>query len=310
MKFSITVPAYKRKFLNDCIDSIIAQSYNCFELIIVDDASPEKLDEIVSLYNDNRIHYYRNEKNIGAINVVDNWNKCLEYATGEYIICMGDDDRLLPNCLEEYAKLIEKYPRLGVYHAWTEIIDENGIFVDLQEPRPEWESVYSFIWNRWNGRKQYIGDFLFDSKILKEKGGFYKLPLAWSSDDISAVIAAYGKGVANTQIPTFQYRESKYTISRTGISEKKLDAVLLSKLWYKDLLSIKPFNTMDIKFWTLLNQMFELHFYNMQRSIIKEDMKCKSVFRFVYWFRNRKRFSINAFVIKRVFLDSLVLLFK
>ena len=100
IKFSILVPAFKARFLAECIDSILSQTYTNLELIIVNDASPENLDEIVSRYDDARIQYYVNEKNFGAINVVDNWNKCLSYATGEYVICMGDDDKLLPCCLE------------------------------------------------------------------------------------------------------------------------------------------------------------------------------------------------------------------
>ncbi|MBQ8672678.1 MAG: glycosyltransferase, partial [Bacteroides sp.] len=47
MKFSITIPAYKRTYLQECIDSILAQTYTDFELIIVNDASPEDLDSIV-----------------------------------------------------------------------------------------------------------------------------------------------------------------------------------------------------------------------------------------------------------------------
>ena len=87
-KFSVVVPAYKANFLKECIDSVLAQTYVDFEIIIVNDASPEDLDSIVSLYKDTRIRYYKNKTNCGAINVVDNWNKCLEYATGDYIICM------------------------------------------------------------------------------------------------------------------------------------------------------------------------------------------------------------------------------
>lgn len=126
MKFSILIPAYKKAYLQECIDSILRQTYECFELIIVDDASPEDLYSIVSLYSDPRIKYYRNEKNCGAANVVDNWNICLGYATGDYAICMGDDDKFLPNCLEEYVRLIAKYPGIGLLHGWTEIIDENS----------------------------------------------------------------------------------------------------------------------------------------------------------------------------------------
>lgn len=169
MKFSILIPAYKQQYLQECIESILAQTYRDFEIVVVNDASPEDLNSIVNSFTDSRIRYYINDKNCGAVNVVDNWNICLKYALGEYIICMGDDDKLLPRCLEEYNKLIECYPGLGVYHAWTEIIDENSNVIRMQEARPEREGVYSMIWGRWNGRTQYIGDFLFERKLLKKK---------------------------------------------------------------------------------------------------------------------------------------------
>lgn len=57
IKFSVTVPAYKAQFLAECIDSILAQTYKHFELIIVNDASPQDLDSIVSKYDDPRIRY-------------------------------------------------------------------------------------------------------------------------------------------------------------------------------------------------------------------------------------------------------------
>ncbi len=82
IKFSVTVPAYKAQFLAECIDSILAQTYKNLELIIVNDASPQDLDSIVSKYDDPRIRYYKNEVGFGAEHVVGNWNKCLEYAIG------------------------------------------------------------------------------------------------------------------------------------------------------------------------------------------------------------------------------------
>ena len=50
MKFSITIPAYKRKYLKEAIDSCLSQTFKDFELIIVNDASPEDLDSIVNSY--------------------------------------------------------------------------------------------------------------------------------------------------------------------------------------------------------------------------------------------------------------------
>ena len=104
MKFSILIPAYKLAFFKECLDSILVQTYKNFEIVIVNDSSPEDLESVVLKYSDSRIKYFKNEKNCGVINVVDNWNICLSHATGDYVICIGDDDKLLPNCLEEYSK--------------------------------------------------------------------------------------------------------------------------------------------------------------------------------------------------------------
>jgi len=310
MFFSITIPAYKPLFLREAIESCLSQTYTDFELIIVDDASPYDLISIVKQFEDSRVHYYKNKTNCGAINVVDNWNKCLGYCTGKYVICMGDDDRLLPNCLEEYSKLIDKYPNLGVYHAWTEIIDENGSVSDITTARPEYETVYSMLWHRWKGRMQYIGDFCFDTQQLRNAGGFYKLPLAWSSDEISALIAAKESGVANTQTPTFQYRINRFTISNVGNADEKLNAIQQSQQWYNQFLQEKPNDNIDNIFWTLINEMFDKHFEMMKYNAIQQDMIGKNMFRIMYWYKRRKKYNLNLKIFMRLFKDVLVKPFK
>ena len=239
MKFSITIPAYKSTYLHQAICSVLAQTYEDFELIIVDDCSPENLKAIVSEFKDNRIRYYRNANNIGAINLVDNWNICLSYCEGDYVICMGDDDRLKPNCLEQYVGVINKYPELDVYHAWTEIIDSQGLHRETLEKRPEFETVISMIYKRMNGASQFIGDFCYKTKMLKQAGGYFNLPLAWCSDDITAYRAAYYKGIANTQEVCFEYRVSLRTISKNeseDIIQMKVFAILEQNKWLKRIL--------------------------------------------------------------------------
>lgn len=239
MKFSITIPTYKSRYLKEAIESVVSQIYTDWELIIVDDCSPEDLPSIVQPFlTDSRIRFYRNEKNCGAVNVVDNWNICLGYCTGDYVICMGDDDRLLPCCLVEYKKLILDHPGLNVYHTRTEIINEEGEIIDLQEPRPEWESVISLIWKRWDHRnKQFIGDFCYATDYLKSVGGYHKLPLAWGSDDITAVKAAKEHGIANTQVFGFQYRQHSRSITCSSEHARiKLEATTTQYKWFGDLL--------------------------------------------------------------------------
>ncbi|MCM1313295.1 MAG: glycosyltransferase [Bacteroides sp.] len=296
IKFSIAIPAYKGFYLREAIESCLAQTYRNFEVIIVDDASPENLRGIVEVYlKDPRIRFYRNEKNCGAVDVVDNWNICLGYCTGDYVICMGDDDRLIPTCLEDYAMLMDSYPGLGVYHAQTELIDENGTFYDIQHPRPTWESALSLLWNRWNGRdKQYIGDFCFYIKVLRKCKGFYKLPLAWASDDITAVMAASEKGIANTKRIGFQYRVNRYTISKTGNIKEKIAAVIGERKWYENFLeSYSVHSDLDEKYTTLIKRQLPEHFRLKIKALITTDMG-QNACNVFHWILHRKQIGLSV----------------
>ncbi len=308
MKFSVTIPAYKAKFLKECIESVLAQTYKDFELIIVNDASPEDLTSIVQSFNDPRIRYYINETNCGALNVVDNWNKCLSYATGDYIICMGDDDKLLPNCLEEYAKLIEKYPRLGVYHAMTGIIDEDSNLIRMQETRPEREGVYSMLLGRILYRRiQYIGDFLFDRNLLKDNGGFYKLPIAWGSDDISSYIAAKNTGIANMQVIGFLYRDNLQTITNSSNVVYKLKAMMQEETWYKEFLSHEPSkeDIIEYMYWRMSSMNISKFIIRRKLSTIVNDLVNKGFGRAYYYWKNRKEYLINTKLIAYALIETM-----
>lgn len=306
MFFSILIPAYKTRFLNKAIESVLAQTYSNFELIIVDDCSPENIPGVIANYHDSRIRFHRNIKNCGAINVVDNWNICLDYATGDYVICMGDDDMLLPNCLLNYCSLIGKYPNLSIYHAWTQIIDEEDNIVTFQEQRPEIESAISFLWHRWNRRnEQYIGDFLFRRADLIVSGGFYKLPMAWASDDISAFRAALTGGyVANTQDISFSYRVNSQTISSSGSQKVKVEATLLEKEWYSQVLSmIKPASYSDTVMFNDLTERMNVHFKERIYHLLQRDISA-SITNYFYWVSNRNRLGLSLLQItKQVVLN-------
>lgn len=310
MKFSITIPAYKVRYLKEAIESVLSQTYTDWELVIVDDCSPENIKAAVAPYLTNsRIRFYRNHQNCGAVDVVDNWNICLSYSTGDYIICMGDDDRLLPCCLEEYMKLIDKRPGLNVYHARTEIIDEKGVTINLQEPRPEWESLLSLIWNRWAARnKQYIGDFCYKTSYLKEAGGYYKLPLAWGSDDITAALAARGKGIANTEQFCFQYRESAMTISSSSChSKQKILATLEQYNWFLSLLEElrhENLSTTDIKYLQTIDVPRQEYYQNSLANDCIAYMKGRPD-RLAWCMRQLKLFNYSKITMLKWYIKSI-----
>lgn len=225
IKFSVLIPAFKTLFLKECLLSVLHQEEQNFEIIVVDDHSPENIKSVVEEIDDKRIKYYRNEENCGAKNVVDNWNICLQYASGDYVICMGDDDILSPDCLKVYRELIEKYPNLGIYHTRSYIINEESKPFRATELRSEKENTLDLIWRSINGGcTQFIGDFLYNRQMLLSDGGFYKLPFAWGSDYLSAFIGSTHGGIAHTNKPLFRYRKNRYTISSSSNAIEKIKA--------------------------------------------------------------------------------------
>lgn len=293
IKFSIAIPAYKSKYLRETIVSCLSQTYNNFEVIVVDDCSPNDIKNIVNSFSDNRIRYYRNEKNCGAINVVDNWNICLKYVTGDWVICMGDDDILAENTLAEYIKLIEKYPHVNLMHSRTIIIDESGEPIYILPDRIELESCLSYMYEKINeNRLQFIGDFCFRVSVLRKKGGFYKLPLAWGSDDISTYLCA-DNGIANTNTPTFYYRSNQYTISSTGSQRIKLDAINREIKWIKDFLdNYIPEGIVEELTLKMLRDRLSINYFKKKANTMSYDIFSNPMCVFHYWW-NRKHYQIN-----------------
>lgn len=293
MKFSVAIPAYKPDFLKQAIQSVLAQSCGDFELVIVDDASPFGLSSIVSPFlTDSRVRFYQNEKNFGALDVVDNWNRCLDYCIGDYVICMGDDDRLLPNCLADLKDVIGKYPGLGVYHIQAEVIDENGRLYLSLPPRPEMETSLDLLDRRWRrGSCQYIGDFCFDVARLKADGGFYKTPLAWGADDITSFRASK-EGIANTTSIGFQYRFNPSSLSSNHDNKLKFNVLLQVSEWFGEALdNYKPAPDEENKLADLRRRR-QSHFRMLCDDFIVSDI-ISAPNSFTGWLKSRKEYGLS-----------------
>lgn len=307
IKFTICIPAYKAKFFKECIKSILNQDYPHFELIVLNDCSPQPIEEIVKSFDSSLINYVKNETNVGGLNLVNNWNKCLGMASNEYIMIMGDDDLLEPNYLSEFAGLIEKYPDLDVYHCRSKIIDDDGKYIMLTPSWPEFESVYDNIWLRLTERRaQYISDFVYRVSALKEKGGFYNIPYAWGSDDITAFMAIGNKGLAHTNNTVFKYRSNQISITSTGNYFVKMDANLQYEKWLREFLAAStPKNVDEEIVYDLLKRdldklILRKKVYVMTKSMVGKPLK------FAYtWFTKRKLYNLSINHIAYSFINAL-----
>jgi glycosyltransferase involved in cell wall biosynthesis len=107
---SVILPVYNMDlYLHAAIDSILAQTFENFELIIIDDASTDNTLEIIGSYSDDRIICLQNERNIGNY---PSRNKGLSVARGKYIAIMDGDDISLPNRLNCQYQYMEQHPEV------------------------------------------------------------------------------------------------------------------------------------------------------------------------------------------------------
>ena len=112
MYFSIIIPLYnKEKYIERCIDSILSQSYNKYEIIVVNDGSTDKSYDLVEHYSDSRISII-NQKNKG-VSVAR--NKGVKFSNYDYVTFIDADDTWEVNYLSELKKLINIFPNAGLY---------------------------------------------------------------------------------------------------------------------------------------------------------------------------------------------------
>lgn len=127
---SVVTPVYNcEKYLTECIESIIAQTYENWEYVIVNNCSTDKTLEIAESYaqKDSRIRIHNNKE---FLNLMPNWNHAMRQISKESKYCkiVHADDWLFPECLEKMVEIAEKHPSIGIVGAYR--LDENQINLD------------------------------------------------------------------------------------------------------------------------------------------------------------------------------------
>jgi hypothetical protein len=109
---SFVVPCYKfAHLLPQCVNSILKQTYGNFEVLIMDNCSPDNTPEVAASFNDPRVKHIRNETNIGHVR---NFNLGITMARGKYVLLISPDDWLQsPEILKRYVELMERNPDVG-----------------------------------------------------------------------------------------------------------------------------------------------------------------------------------------------------
>lgn len=204
---SIVLPVYNgSKYLRESIESVIAQTYTNWELLIVDDCSTDETAEISNEYvkKDSRIKYYLNEVNL---RLPRNLNKGFSLAQGDYLTWTSDDNNFRPTALEKMVNALESDKEAQFAYASCRIIDDNGKEIE-------------YIMVNDNGKNSIVGGnpvgacFLYTRKVYETVGDYnHELILVEDFDYWQRIFMKF-KVVAITEI-LYNYRMHSGNLTNT-----------------------------------------------------------------------------------------------
>ncbi len=296
---TVALPVIKTKFFRDALESALNQSYKDFELIIVDNGSPENVKDIVDNYHDDRIKFIRHEKNLP---IIQNWNRCLSYATGEYFVLFSDDDIYEKDFLLELNTLVVKYPNVDIFHTRVKVINEDNEVIFYTASCPEYETVADFIWHRVKSyRMHYAPDFMCRTETLKKIGGFVNLPNAWGSDDATWFLVANKNGIVASSKALCNWRQSNINLTQKGSLESKLVAIEAFKKWLLDFLDIKiNIKEDELKLFNEIKENFNQRI-GVQHALalkLSVGLGVMAFPRLIYfWIKLKKKYSLSFFAL-------------
>jgi len=185
---SVIIPTCNRSLLlKRAIQSVLDQTYAKLEIIIVDDASKDNTSQVINSFYDDRLKYYRHEKNQGASTAR---NTGIKHAQGEFIAFLDDDDEWLDNKLEKQVNLIISSPKnVGMVYCWMDYFNENGDLVYEHHP-----TLRGKVLNQILDAQRMGGcpTLLVRCKVIDKIGGFDdSLPRGNDGDFIRRVCRKY-----------------------------------------------------------------------------------------------------------------------
>lgn len=207
--FSIIVPLYNSsEFMDKCLQSLKAQCYTNYEVILIDDGSHDNTFELCQVYekNDNRFHAFT--KNNAGQGVARNFG--LTNASGDFIIYVDSDDYIEPNTLREINIALHLNPKCDIVNFLFDLVDDNG--------KVHYKSK-SF------GRTSMVGDDIFVSAMLDRE----ILSIPWNK--------VYRKSFLNKYNITFPHlRRNEDIFYSRIIGFYALEAIFINKIFYHGLI--------------------------------------------------------------------------
>lgn len=235
-KVSIITPTYNcGRFIAKTIDSVLAQTYSDWEMLIVDDCSTDNTAEVVDNYNDSRIKYHCLDRNSGAAVAR---NTALKMATGRWIAFLDSDDIWLPYKLEHQLNFMKTNNFAFSYHKYSEI-DEGDNLIGIEVGGIQKVGKFAMFSCCWPGCLSVLYD--------REKiGNIQIVPVAKNNDT-----AMWLKVVRNAPCHLLNENLALYRRRANSITPKPI----WKRIWahYPLFRIAEQMNPITATFWTIMN---------------------------------------------------------
>lgn len=223
---SVIIPTYNRAgIIRRTIESVMGQTYQNLDIIIVDDASQDNTEEVVKAIQDERIRYIRNVKNQGASITRNNG---VEAARGEYVAFLDSDDVWLPNKIELQLPLFHNHLNREKVVGYTQVTNDEGVSVSVMPDRAkkEAESLADYLFV--NGGFMQTGTLIMPTKLALETP-FRSGIVPHEDPDLCLRLEAKGVDFVFLEQPLTVWNNDKRGNRATGMSD-----YLVSLNWIKE----------------------------------------------------------------------------
>jgi len=220
---SIVIPAYNAsKYIGECIESILNQTLQDFELIIVNDCSTDDTLDTIKKYTDKRIIIINNNTNYG---VAKSLNDGIKIAKGKYIAIMDSDDVMIPERLQITYDYLENNKKVFLVGGALYYMEDNGEIIQKDIPQLGFEKIKQRL-KRHN--------CLWHNTIMfrNDKKTFYREKFRYSQDyDFYTLLITRGKRIENITQVLAKYRVHKNSTSYSKRTQQNMLAKKISQFY-------------------------------------------------------------------------------
>ncbi|WP_167597904.1 glycosyltransferase [Leeuwenhoekiella sp. ZYFB001] len=277
---AIVIPYYKLKFFRHTLESLASQSNKSFTVYIGNDGSPENPDCIISEYQSRiSINYTDFKNNVGSTSLVNHWRRCISMVNDEkYLMILGDDDILDPDCIQEFYKVVDLIEKqnIKVLRYATRVIDVLGKPIGKEHYCVQYESSLEFFIKKLSGKaRSSLSEYIF--LLEQAKLSRLELPLAWYADDLLYLKASDFGTIYTINESKVNVRASSLNISGNKLLNRKKN--IASNVFFHHLLT-------RFEDW-FIERDKNLLLTKLEKSVINDKTNLKLFFNLIHvYFKN------------------------